>query len=165
MANKWRGEVEFPALGEGAFVSFPLEDLVELETRFGDDFFSVIEQRIGALSVLIACMSIGLKSRDAEGKVTRIWDDAGRAGFDDGKFDIVDMGKTILNAIALSYMHKSYDELVADALARQKEHDAANLKRAKEAAEEAGIPFNEALSDGLSKLLIALGSVPTPSGN
>lgn len=164
MANKWRGEVEFPALGEGAFVSFPLEDLVELETRFGDDFFSVIEQRIGAPSVLIACMSVGLKSRDAEGKVARVWDDAGRAGYEAEKFGVADMGKAILDAIALSYMHKSYDDLVAEAVARQKEQDAANLKRAKEAAEEAGIPFNEALSDGLSKLLIALGSVPTQSG-
>lgn len=167
MANRWRGEVPFPALGKGAFISFPLEDLAELEDQFGEDFFGVIEAAVARASpkVLPACLSIGLKSRDAEGNVTRIWDDVGRPALHAEKFKLADAAKPILDAIAISWLQKTYDELVAEAVEARKKHDAEMVKRAKEAAEANDVPFDAALSEGLLKLLTGSGLTPSPSGD
>lgn len=167
MVNKWRGEVPFAPLGKGVFISFPLEDLAELEEQFGEDFFGAIENGVGRASpkVLPACLAIGLKRRDAAGEVELIWDTVGRDALQAEKFKLADTGKPILDAVSISWLQKSYDELVAEAEEARKKHDADKLKRAKEAAEEAGIPFDEALLEGLSKLLTGSGSTPYLSGD
>lgn len=172
MANKWRGEVPFAALGKGVFISFPLEDLAELEEVFGEDFFGAIEgglrpnDAMGRVSPKIAMgvLSIGLKRRVGDA-VQRIWDEEGRAALQDGHFKLADAAKPILDAISLSWLQKSYDELLADALDARKKNDAALIQRAKEAAEQNGIPFDEALSDGLLKLLIGSESIPSQYGD
>lgn len=166
-ANKWRGEVPFPALGKDVFISFPLPDLAALEAEYGDDFFAVIENAAGKASpsVLPTCMAIGLKRRNGDGAVEKVWAEIGMPALEGEKFSLADIGKVLLDAISISWMHKTYDELVAEAVEARKKQDAENLKRAKEAADEAGLPFDEALSDGLLKLLTVLASAPTPSGS
>lgn len=166
MANKWRGEVPFPALGKGVFISFPLEDLAELEDQFGEDFFGVIEGAASRASpkVLPAVLALGLKRRDGD-EVERIWDDVGRPALQAEKFKLSDAAKPILDAIAISWLQKTYDELVAEAVEARKKQDADLVKRAKEAAESNDIPFDAALSEGLLKLLTGSESTPSPSGD
>jgi len=160
MANRWRGEIPFPALGKDVFISFPLDDLAELEDRFGEDFFTIIEARSAKLSykTISACLSVGLKRRNKDGSVSLIWETEGKEALLAEKFKLSDAVKPILDALSISLLQKTYDELIAEAVELQKKQDAENLKRVKEAAEEAGVPFNEALSDGLFKLLTSLGS-------
>lgn len=167
MANKWRGEVPFAALGKGVFISFPLEDLAELEEQFGEDFFGAIEAAVSRSSpkVIPACLALGLKTRAADGTVSRVWEEIGRPALQAEKFKLGDAAKPILDAISISWLQKTYDELVAEAVEARKKQDAEQLKRAREAAEGAGIPFNEALSDGLFRLLTGQASTQLPSGD
>lgn len=166
MANKWRGEIAFPALGKHAFISFPMEDLAELEDQFGEDFFDVIERAAAKASpkVLPQVLAIGLKSRDGDGKVSKLGEDQVLAALHDGKFDLAEVGETIMDAIAQSWLRKPYRQLVEEAIASRKEADVDAVQRAKEAAEGADVPFDAAFLEGLSKLLTALGSAPSRSG-
>jgi len=167
MANKWRGEVPFPALGKGVYVSFPLEDLAELEDQFGEDFFDVIERATVRLSpkIVPAVLAIGVKRRDSAAVEHKIWEDVGLEAFSAGKFSLADARLPIMDAISLSWLHKPYEKLIEEAIEARKKADADNLKRAKEAAQEAGIPFDEALSEGLSRLLTAQESTLSQSGD
>jgi hypothetical protein len=156
MANKWRGEVPFPALGEGVYISFPLEDLAELEDRFGEKFFEEIE-RLGlnaSPKAIPAVLTIGVKQRLPDGAERKVWQDIGPHALREEKFKLSDAFRPIMDAIAISWLQKTYDELVAEAVEARKKADADKMKRAKEAAEEAGLPFDEALLEGLSRLLI-----------
>lgn len=156
MATKWRGEIAFPALGKGMFISFPLEDLAELENLFGEDFFGAIEKGAvrGSPGILMQCLSIGLKSRDAAGTISKVWDGIDKQAANEKGFKISDAGVPVMDAISISWLGKTYEELVKEAVEAQKKADAETVKRLKEAAESANIPFSEALSEGLSKLLI-----------
>ena len=154
MHNRYRGEIPFPQAGEGAFVHFSLADLAELEDLFGRNFFGEIEEAAFHASPrdLPKCLGIGLKSRDAEGKVTRIWDDLDHAAL---KFTMADVGEPILDAISQSHLGKTYKELVEEAEEARKKAEAERIKELKEAAEKADLPFDKALLEGLSKLLTA----------
>lgn len=167
--NKYRGEVALPALGKGVFIAFDLEDFAELEAEFGRQFFNVMEQACvdRALPDLTKILSIGLRKRDSKG-VEKIGEDFDfRAAFQSG-YDFADAAKPIMDAVSMAWLGKTHAELVEEATkaaeAERKKADAEGLKRAKEAAEEAGIPFDEALSSGLLKLLTHLASAQSQSG-
>jgi hypothetical protein len=166
-ANKHRGEVAFPAAGKQAFIRFTMDDLAELETLFGEEFFGEIERGCDKLSPtkIGNCLSVGLKSRAADGAVSRIWDDSGKAALDDGRFLLKDAVVPIMDALAMSMFGKTYAALIEEAIELRKKQDVADLKHAKEAADEAGVPFDEASLGALSKLLIGMACARSGSGN
>lgn len=163
MANKYRGEVDMPAFGPGVFVAYDLEDFAAIEEEFGLRFFDAIEPRVfnASIPTITKMLEIGLRQRGADGAVEKIGPGHDfRALFQSG-YNFGDASLPIMNALAMSWLGKTHAELVDEALEAKKRDDAENLKRAKEAAEEAGIPFDEASLSGLSKLLTLMASEST----
>lgn len=162
-ANKFRGEVAFPDFGEGVFIAFDLEDFNEIEEEFGRQFYERFEQACVDFSLpdLTKILAIGLRQRSGTGEAEKIGKAFDfRAKFQEG-YDFRKATQPIMDAISVSWLGKTHAELVEDALEARKKQDAENLKRAKEAAESADVPFDEALSSGLLNLLTALASAQT----
>lgn len=159
MANKYRGEIAFPLDGKETFIRFELSDLAELEAVFGEEFFSAIEAACARASVqdIPKILAIGLKVREGA-EDHRAWASINQRAILEAGFRVGEAAKPIMDAVCWSWLQKSYDDVVAEAIEAAKKADAEKLKRAKEAADEAGIPFNEALSDGLLKLLTDMAS-------
>jgi hypothetical protein len=161
--NRFRGEVALPDFGEGVFLAFDLEDFNEIEGEFGRQFYDRFEQACIDFSLpdLTKIMAIGLRKRDGDGKVEKTGKSFDfRGKFQDG-YDFRQATQPIMDAISVSWLGKTHAELVEDALEARKKQDAENLKRAKEAADAADLPFDEASSSGLLNLLIALASGQT----
>ena len=168
--NKYRGEVSLPDFGKGAFLAFDLEDFSEIEDEFGRQFFEEFEKACLDFSLpdLVKILAIGLRQRGPDGGVQRIGPEFGfREKFQAG-YDFKKVTQPIMDAISMSWLGKTHAELVKEAIEARRKQDADNLQRAKEAAEEAGIPFDAALLEGLSKLLIDMasaGMTNPPSGD
>lgn len=166
--NPMKGEVALPEIGRGYFVAFNLADFASLEAEYGRDFFNDMEQACvdRAFPDLVKILTIGMRKRDSAGVVGRAGD-----GFDfenllqQDDFDLGCVCQPIMDAVSKAWLNKTHKELVEEAIEARKQQDAENLKRAKEAAEENGIPFDEALSSGLLRLLMHMASTPSPSGN
>lgn len=169
IVNPLKGEVALPEIGKGYFVAFTLSDIAALEAEYGRDFFNDMEQACvdRSFTDLTKILAIALRKRTSKGAVEKV-------GHDDEFFDELhqredfDMGcvaQPIMDAISKSWLGKTHAQLVEEAVEARKKQDAENLKRAKEAAESADLPFNEALSDGLSKLLTHMASAQSQSGN
>lgn len=169
MANKYKGEVAIPEIGKGYFIAFTLADIAALEAEFGRGYFDAMEQACLvdlALPDIIKILTIGLRKRNGRGEAEKVGEDLDYEELHrrDG-FNYSCVCQPIMDAIAMSWLGKSHAELVADALEARKKQDAENLKRAAEAANEAGLPFNEALSGQLFNLLTHMASTPFQSGN
>lgn len=171
MANKFKGEVPFPFVGKGAFVRFSLDDMAECEDAFGPEWIGDIEvaARNGSAKNLSKVLSLVLKTRDADGSVTRIWDDIDKDDLQDKGFAFnSEVGKVILDAMYLaSPIQKTYDEVIKEAEeARKKLADDAIVK-AKEAAKEHDVPFETILPlfNALWGLPTEPESAPSTSGN
>lgn len=169
IVNPLKGEVAIPEIGKGFFVAFTLADIAALEAEYGRDFFNDMEQACvdRAFPDLTKILAIGLRKRNSKGEVEKVGDDD--EFFDElhqrEDFDMGCVAQPIMDAISKSWLGKTHAQLVEEAIEARKKQDADNLKRAKEAAEENGLPFNEALSDGLFKLLTYMASTQSPSGN
>lgn len=167
--NPLKGEVALPEIGKGYFVAFTLADIAALEAEYGRDFFNDMEQACvdRAFPDLTKILGIGLRKRNSKGEVEKVGDD--EEFFDDihqrDDFDMGCVAQPIMDAISKSWLGKTHAQLVEEAIEARKKQDAENLKRAKEAAESADLPFSEALSDGLFKLLTHMASIQSPSGN
>jgi hypothetical protein len=155
--NPLKGEVAIPEIGKGYFIAFTLADIAALEAEYGRDFFNDMEQACvdRAFPDLTKILAIGLRKRNSKGEVEKVGED----------FDLACVYQPIMDAISKSWLGKTHAQLVEEAVEARKKQDAENLKRAKEAAEENGVPFDEALSSGLFKLLTHMASTQPPSGN
>lgn len=166
--NQYKGEVALPEIGKGYLIAFTLADIAALEAEFGQEFFTVMEEACARLSIptIVKILKIGLRRRKSDGNVEKVGEDFDfdelhqRDGF---SFNMV--CQQIMDAIAMSLLGKTHRQLIEEALEDRKKQDVENLKRAKEVADEAGLPFNEALLDGLSNLLTNMASTPSQSGN
>lgn len=166
MTNAHRCEVALPQIGEGLYLRFTLADLAELETEYGLKFFDVIEEGAAAMSVVILtkCLSVGLKRRSAAGE-ERAWGGLDKDALLNAGFYVDMAARPVMDAITLSWMGKSYQELVDAAQAAEKERVRAAVKQVKEAADEAGLPFDgQASLEALFKLLMSPGSAQSESG-
>lgn len=167
--NPLKGEVAIPEIGKGYFVAFTLSDIAALEAEYGRDFFNDMEQACvdRAFPDLTKILAIGLRKRTSKGEVEKVGDD--EEFFDDlhqrDDFDMGCVAQPIMDAISKSWLGKTHAQLVEEAVEARKKQDAENLKRAKEAAEESGIPFDQALSSELYRLLTHLASAQPQSGN
>lgn len=167
--NPLKGEVALPEIGKGYFVAFTLADIAALKAEYGISYINSMEHACfnRDITELEKILAIGLRKRNSKGDAEKVGDDEeffyDLHQRDDFDFDCVH--KPIMDAIAKAWRNKTYDELVEEAAEARKKQDAENLKRAKEAAEEAGLPFNDALLSGLSNLLTHLASTQSPSGN
>jgi hypothetical protein len=167
--NPLKGEVAIPEIGKGYFIAFTLADIAALEAEYGRDFFNDMEQACvdRAFPELTNILAIGLRKRNSKGEVEKVGDD--EEFFHDltqrEDFDLACVYQPIMDAISKSWLGKTHAQLVEEAVEARKKQDAENLKRAKEAAEENGVPFDEALSSGLFKLLTHMASTQPPSGN
>lgn len=163
--NRYRGEVSFRPAAEGAFLRFSLNDLAELEDTFGLDWFAAVEEAaINASPLnLPKILAIGLKRREGE-ETVRIWDEIDT---DPPPFKMNEATLPVLEAIAQSYIGKSYGDLVKEAEEARKKQATDAIKQAKEAADAAGAPFeaSEALSNALLALLTGQVSAPSTSGS
>lgn len=164
MTNKYRGEAPFPEAGDGVFLCFTMQDLAELEEIFGPEFFTVIEEAgiRNSAKTLMEVLKIAVKKRDAATlRPVRAFDQVNLDDLNAGEWAIGSMAKPILNALAQSWLHKSYDELVEEAQKAQEEQAkvlAANvIEHLKEAAGEDDVPFT---AEALSAALLRLGSDP-----
>lgn len=167
--NPLKGEVAIPEIGKGYLVAFTLADIAALEAEYGRDYFNDMEQACvdRSFTDLTKILAIGLRKRSSKGEVEKVGDD--EEFFDDlhqrEGFDMGCVAQPIMDAISKSWLGKTHAQLVEEAIEARKKQDAENLKRAKEAAEEAGIPFPEALQSELYRLLTNLASTQSPSGN
>lgn len=165
MANKYRGEVPFPQAGKGAYIRFELADIADLEDAFGESFFETIEKACSQNSVkgITKILEIGLKVRDGS-EERRIWSELDHKAMLEKGFKIGEADRPIMEALSWSWLQKSYETLIAEAIEAKKKADAEAVQYAKGVAEEAGVPFDEALSSGLLKFLTGLNSAPSTSG-
>lgn len=166
--NPYKGEVALPEIGKGYIIAFTLSDIAALEAEFGQDFFATMEQACLNLQItkLVQILTIGLRKRNSNGEAEKVGEDFDFDALHQRKdFNFASVCPKIMDAISMSMLGKTHKELIEEALEARKQEDVENLRRAKEAAEEAGLPFNEALSDGLLNLLTNLASTPSPSGN
>ena len=165
--NPLKGEVALPQIGKGYFIAFTLADIAALEAEFGRDYFNHMEQACvdRSFANLVKILAIGLRKRDGN--------DIAKIGDDDeffeslhqrSDFDLASVNQPIMDAISMSWLGKTHSQLIEETIAARKKQDAENLTRAKEAAEEAGIPFDEALSTGLFTLLTHMASTQSQSG-
>lgn len=167
--NPMKGEVALPEIGQGYFIAFRLADIQALEAEYGKGiFYGKIEEACLQRSYtdLPKILAIGLRKRNSKGEVEKVgeeFDFDELLGRDD--FDIESVYLPVLDSVSLSWLNKTRDQVVEEFRENQKNQDAENLKRAKEAAEAADLPFSEALSDGLFKLLTHMASTQSPSGN
>ena len=166
--NPLKGEVALTAIGKGYFIAFTLADIAALEAEYGRDYFNDMEQACveRALPDLVKILTIGLRKRNSKGVVEKVGEDF---DFEElhqrDDFDLGSVCQPIMDAISMSWLGKTHTQLVDEAIEARKKQDADNLKRAKEAAQEADIPFETALSDGLFKLLTHMASTQSQSGN
>lgn len=166
--NPFKGEVALPEIGKGYFIAFTLSDIAALEEEYGRDYFNDMEQACvdRSFSELTKILTIGLRKRSGKGTVEKIGEEF---DFDElhqrEDFDLASVCQPIMDAISKSWLGKTHAQLVEEAVEARKKQDAENLKRAKEAAEESGVPFDEALSTGLFKLLTHMASTQSPSGS
>ena len=175
MTNRHRCEVPFSKLGEGLFIRFSLADLSELESEFGVTFFDEIETACSKFSPTITgtCLRIGLKRKGDGGHDIRVFSDIDWDKAQEDGYTVGDAAKPILEAIAQSWLNKSYDQLIKEAEEARKARDQAQrdaiqdaIKEASEAAKEANLPFDdEALSKMLSNMLTGLELTQQPSGD
>lgn len=166
--NPLKGEVAIPEIGKGYFVAFTLSDIAALEAEYGRGYFNEMEQACveRGFSDLTKILAIGLRHRNSKGEVEKVGE---HFDFDElhqrEDFDLACVCQPIMDAISKSWLGKTHAQLIDEAIEAKKKQDADNLKRAKEAAQDAGIPFDEALSSGLLKLLTHMASTQSPSGN
>lgn len=166
--NPLKGEVALPEIGKGYFVAFTLADIAALEEEYGRDYFNDMEQACvdRSFTELTKILAIGLRKRNGKGEVEKVGEDF---DFDElhqrDDFDLASVCQPIMDAISKSWLGKTHAQLIEEAIEARKKQDAENLKRAKEAAEENGVPFDEALSSGLLKLLTHMASTQSPSGS
>lgn len=167
--NPYKGEVAIPEIGKGYLIAFTLDDIAALEAEFGRGYFEEMEQAClvhRSPPTIAKILTIGLRKRNSRGEVEKVGEDFDFAGLHNRKeFDWASVCQPIMDAISMSWLNKPYAQLVEEALEARKKEEAENLKRAKEAAEEAGIPFEEALSGQLFNLLTHMASTPSQSGN
>jgi hypothetical protein len=166
--NPLKGEVALPDIGKGYFIAFTLADIAALEAAYGRDYFNDMEQACvdRSFTELTKILAIGLRKRNGKGEVEKVGEDFDFEELHQREdFDLACVCQPIMDAISKSWLGKTHAQLIEEAVAARNKQDAENLKRAKEAAEESGIPFNEALSDGLLKLLTHMASTPSQSGN
>lgn len=142
MANKFRGEIAVPVLGNGAYLRFSLDDLAELVGLFGRDFFGVVENAAAFADALDLqkVLAIGLKRRDGD-KPVRIWGEIDKDRLQDEGFSLDQVTKQILDALAYAQLQKSYAELVEEAEALRKKREDQAEEELREVAEKEGIPF------------------------
>lgn len=171
MANKYRGETPFKEAGDGFFLCFTIQDLVDLENTFESEFFTEIENAMvhNNTAVLMDVLKIAVKRRDNDGRAVRAFDQVDFDALNNGDWQISSSFRPLLDSIAQSWLHKTYEDLINEAVENQKKQVAEASKTiynaVKEAAEGANIPFTEgALSDALLKLGIEPGYDPTKSG-
>ena len=167
MENKYRGEVAFPLGGRASFIRFSLHDFAEVEEHFGKSFWGPVEVSCAeaVTTDIVKLLSIGLKCRDGAGKVTRVWDDLDQDALQDDGFRPGDASMAIMEAISWSYMQKSYEDLIKDALEARKKQTAEAAKQLAEVAKDAGLPFTEeALLSALLKSQTEEDSILTGSG-
>lgn len=166
MANRYKGEVPYPIAGKKSYLRFELDDLAALEDEFGRDFFDTIVDAAAANSPrdLPKCLAIGLKVR-ANDSEERVWQDIDKRKLVEDGFKIGDAGPPILDAIAYSWLGKSYKELVAEAVEANKRKAIEAVREAKEVADAAGVPFDSGASlQELLRLATGLGSQSENSG-
>ena len=166
-ANKYRGEVALPDFGEGVFLAFDLDDFYEIEEAFGRQFYDKFESACVDLSLpdIRRILTIGMRKRDADGKVEKIGKDFDYRSLFQAHYDFRKTTQPIMDAISVSWLGKTHAELVEEAIEARKKQDADAIQRAKEAAEANDIPFDEALSSGLLRLLTGMASQVTTNAN
>ena len=130
MANKHRFEVDVPAIGDGHFLRFTLDDLEKIESEFGENFFDEIEKGCANYSTqtIRACLSVGLKSTDESGVQTHSWAGIDQDKLQENGFTVGAVAENVLEAIVQAWLGKSYSDLV-------KEAQAARAKKEREQVE------------------------------
>lgn len=166
MANKYRGEVDLPTLGKGVFLAYDLDDFAVIEEEFGTQFFNAIETKVfeASLPAIRKMLAIGLRQRK-NGEVETIGEAFDFHALHQRGYNFGDAAKPIMNALSMSWIGKTHDELIDEALKERAKQDAESVARAKEAAEKAGVPFDEGFLRGLSTLLTGQGFAPPSSGD
>jgi hypothetical protein len=166
-------------MGEEFFLRFSLEDLADIESEFGEEFFTDIEKGCAEFlpKTINSCLAIGVKRRTDAGYDQRVWKDLDKVELQDTGFIYSDTAEPILEALSQAWLGKSYEELVQEAIkARdeqrkaQEEAQQAELKKAvetaAEVAKEAGLPFDgKASLQAISELLTNQASTPEQSGS
>lgn len=99
---RMRGELPFPAAGEGTVLRFTNPDCDKLQKEFGDNWFADVVQRCNRFDVVFLrkCIEIGAKK---DGKTVN-------AAYDDLDCPMVEIAQSVLDALFLAMHGRTFED-------------------------------------------------------
>jgi len=105
--DRYTNKVPFFLAGEGAFLRFRTVDLIVLERKYGERFYSHIEKTLNEFSVdtMVECLKVGLKQEDGRQPYPTV-------DFDDLPFAVQQATQPIFDALSVAIIGQSYSAII-----------------------------------------------------